>query len=115
MAKRPHEDDMDMETIRREISTLNNRMSEVLTILGGSAAYDVRGMRADVKDLKNDVIQIKNEMEKIKREATDREKQRGFLSIKLETVPQKIAGFVAFIAVILTMLQSLKTLFTQEP
>jgi hypothetical protein len=113
MGKRPHDDDMDMETIRREISTLNNRMTEVLTILGGSAAYDVRGMRADVKDLKNDVIQIKNEMEKIKREATDRESRRNFLNLK--TVPQKVAGFVAFLAVILTMIQSIRALFTVQP
>lgn len=113
MGKRLQHDDMDMETVRREIGVLNERMKEVITILGGSSAYDVKGIRADVKDLKFDVLEIKKEMERLKRETEDKEKKQGFLSIKLETIPQKIAGFVAFAALVLTLIQSLKTMFTQ--
>lgn len=115
MGKRPLHDDMDMDTIRREISTLNARMTEVITILGGSSAYGVAGMKSDVRDLKKDVLEIKDEMAKLKRETEEKEKKQGFLNIKLDTVPQKIAGLVAFAAVLLTMIQSLKTLFTQVP
>lgn len=113
MGKR-YNGDMDMETVRQEIKTLNIRMTEVLTILGGSSAYDVKGMRQDVKDLKGDVSNIKIEMEKMKREDLERDKKQGFLSIKLETIPQKIVGLITFIAVLLTIIQSLKGLFTQS-
>lgn len=112
MARTGKNEDMDMETIRHEIKTLNSRMTEVLTILGGSAAYDVKGMRSDVRELKSDVNNIKLDIEKMKREDIEKEKNRAFLSIKLETIPQKIVGFVAFVSVLLALIQSLKTLFT---
>ena len=113
MAKRRTDPDMDMDTVRQEIRNLNTRMSEVLTILGGSSAYDVKGMRQDVKDLKSEVSEIKIEMEKMKRENVEREKRRGFLSINIETIPQKIAAFIAFLAVFLSVFQNLKQMFVK--
>ena len=116
MAKRQlHDNDPDVETLRREMATLNRRMEEVITILGGNSAYDVKGVRSDVKDLKTDVAIIKDDLEKMKRENSDREKRQGFIAIKLETIPQKIVGVIGFVALVLTLIQSLKTLFTQEP
>jgi hypothetical protein len=51
----------------------------------------------------------------MKRQEDDKKKREGFLSIKLDTIPQKIVAFVAFIAVIISIAQGLKTLFTQQP
>lgn len=115
MAKRVRSnDDMDMEAVRQEIKNLNTRMSEVLTILGGSSAYDVKGMRQDVKDLKSDVSNIKVEMEKMKRETVEKEKKRNFISINTETIPQKIGAFIAFVAVFLTVIQTMRDLFFKQ-
>jgi seryl-tRNA synthetase len=112
MAKRTSNyNDMDVATLRSEISTLNRRMEEVITILGGNSAYDVKGMRSDVKDLKADVSNIKVKIETIEKENVEREKKEGFLSIKLDTIPQKIVAFMAFIAVFISVVQGIKSLF----
>lgn len=117
MGKRPplHENDPDVEKLRREMASLNKQMEEVITILVGNSSYGVIGIKNDFRDLKNDVQTLKQEIEKMKREDTDRERRQGFISIKLETIPQKIMGLIGFIGIVLTIVQSVKTLFTQEP
>lgn len=111
MGKRPP-DDMDMETLRREMSIINRRMEEIITILGGNSAYGVRGMRLDMSELKNEVDGIKKQIEQIQRENIERKKGEGFLNIKLDTIPQKVAAVVAFLAVLISIFQGLKSLFT---
>lgn len=116
MAKRQsHEEDPDMETLRREMSTLTRRMEELITIIVGNSSYGVVGIKNDFRDLKTDVQTLKSEIEKMKRDNEDREKRQGFISIKLETIPQKIVGLIGFAGIVLTIIQSIKTLFTQEP
>lgn len=114
MAKHPTNDDLELEAIRTEIRILNKRMEEVITILGGNSAYDVKGIRADVKDLKTAVQKIEEEIEDMKREDEERDMKRAFFSIKLETIPQKIVGIVTFIIMLLTILQSIRTLFNPK-
>lgn len=97
-------DDMEITTIHNDLNTLKKQMSEVILILGGSASYDYKGMRADVKELKTDVSNIKTEIEKIKRE-------QGWLNIKLSTIPQKIVATVAFLSILLTLAQGIKSFF----
>ena len=108
MGKRlANDDDMEMNRLHDDMSTLKKQVSEVLTLLGGSAAYDYKGMRAEFRELKSDVAFIKDEMEKIKKKDSDR------FTLKLETVPQKIVAAVAFLALILTVVQNVRELFAK--
>lgn len=118
MGKRPqhtNQDDMDFQSIKDQIKELDAHMKEVLFILGGSASYEFKGMRSDVRDLKQEVINIKAEMKNMKDEDKERDRKSAFFSVKLETIPQKIVGIVAFIIMVLTIVQSLRTLFTPIP
>lgn len=115
MAKRfQNDDDMDLEAIKSQMSALNRRMDEVLTILVGNSSYGVKGMRSDVSDLKTSLINIKTEVENIQRDAKEKQRNEGFLNIKLETIPQKVAGVVAFLAVLISIIQGFKSLFTEQ-
>lgn len=106
MAKRyQSQEDMELQSLKSDMAVMNRRIEEILVILTGNSAYGVAGMKSDVKDLKTDVKNIKEEIE-------DKKKREGFLSIKLETIPQKIAAVLAFIAVFISVLQGIKTLFT---
>jgi len=104
MAKRPYNKDMEIKTIHDDLNGLKKQMGEVLLILGGSASYDYKGMRAEVKELRVDVTNIKVDIEKIKRE-------QGWLNIKLSTIPQKIVATVAFLSILLTLAQGIKSFF----
>jgi hypothetical protein len=104
MGKRPTYDneDMELKALRSEMTIMNRRMDEVITILGGNSAYGLTGMKSDFRDLKLDVNNIKQEIEKIKKQESDR------WNIPLKTIPQKIVAAVAFLALILTTIQSVK-------
>lgn len=116
MGKRPTQnEDMEMQSLRAEMQLMNKRMEEVMNILTGNPVYGLAGIKKDVHDLKSDVGNIKHDIETMKREKDDEKKREGFLSIKLDTIPQKIVAIVAFVAVIISIAQGLKTLFTQEP
>jgi predicted nucleic acid-binding Zn-ribbon protein len=108
-----NDDDMEIKTIHEDLTTLKRQMGEVILILGGSASYDYKGMRADVRELKTDVSNIKVEIEKMKRDDIDKEKESSFVRIKLKTIPQKIAAILAFLAVALTVIQNLREMFTK--
>ena len=114
MAKRQSNDGEyeDMHTLRRDIQMLNTRMEEVLIILGGNSSYGVKGIRADFNELKTVVQNLKAEIKTMKEEDKERDRKSAFFSVKLETIPQKIAGVFAFIIMVLTVVQSLRTLFT---
>lgn len=105
----------DMQTLRRDIQMLNTRMEEVLIILGGNSSYGVKGIRSDFNELKTDVQNIKAEIKAMKEEDKERDRKSAFFSVKLETIPQKIAGIFAFIIMVLTVVQSLRTLFSPIP
>lgn len=113
MAKRPmqHDDGMEIQALKSEMVTLNRRMEEVITILTGSSVYGITGIKSDVKHLKENVEKIQDEIEKMKRDEVDRQKRQGFFSIKLDTIPQKIVGWVAFLSVLLALIQSIRSLF----
>jgi len=104
MGKRPNYNDMEMQTLHDDMGTLKKQMSEVILLLGGSAAMEYKGIRAEVKELKIDVASIKEDINKMKRKDADR------FSIKLDTLPQKIAAAVALLALILTVVQNVKEL-----
>lgn len=105
-------EDMEISKLHDDMGTLKRQMGEVILILGGSAAFDYKGMRADVRELKTDVSNIKGEIEKIKRQDEEERTKRSFLSIRLETIPQKIVAMFAFIAVLISIIQGIKSLFT---
>jgi hypothetical protein len=97
-------DDMEVQTLHSDLEILKRQMDEVILLLGGSAAMDYKGMRAEVKELKIDVTSIKEDINKMKRKDADR------FSIKLDTIPQKIAAAVALLALILTVVQNVREL-----
>ena len=106
MTKRlANHDDMEINRLHDDISILKKQVSEVITLLGGSASYDYKGMRAEFRELKDDVSTIKEELEKMKRKDLER------FSIKLDTVPQKVVATIAFLALILTVVQNVRELF----
>lgn len=105
---------MEVKTIHNDLNILKKQMGEVILILGGSASFDYKGMRADVKDLKVDVSNIKDEIEKIKRQDQAEKTKRSFLSIRLDTIPQRIVAIVAFIAVLISIFQGIKSLFHHQ-
>lgn len=95
---------MEVQTLHSDLEILKRQMDEVILLLGGSAAMDYKGMRAEVKELKIDVTSIKEDINKMKRKDADR------FSIKLDTIPQKIAAAVALLALILTVVQNVREL-----
>jgi hypothetical protein len=116
MGKRPqNNDDMELQALKSEMQLMNKRMEEVMNILTGNPVYGLAGIKKDVHDLKSDVGNIKHDIEEIKRQDDEKKKREGFLSIKLDTIPQKIVAFVAFVAVIISIAQGLKSLFNQMP
>lgn len=116
MGKRPQSnEDMELQALKSEMQLMNKRMEEVMNILTGNPVYGLAGIKKDVHDLKSDVGNIKHDLEEMKRRDAEEKSKAGFLSIKLDTIPQKIVALVAFIAVIISIAQGLKTLFTQEP
>lgn len=108
MAKRPiHHEDMELQALKQEMATMTRRVEEVITILGGNSAYGLTGMKSDFKDLKVEVQQIKQEIENIKRNEAYR------WSVPLKTVPQKIVAVVAFLALLLTIVQTFKDIMSK--
>ena len=103
---------MELTQLRRDVNELTKRVGEVITILGGSASYDFKGMRADVRDLKTDSQQMKADLEKFRREYEDEKRKRSFLWIKMDTIPQKVAAAVTFVILILTAIGTIKDLLT---
>lgn len=79
-------------------------LKEILFILGGSSAMDVKGLRADVKDLKKDVGELKLGVEKM-------ESTKGKFVITLSSIPEKIVAFFVFIGVMLSIALAVKELF----
>lgn len=106
-------DVMEIQALKSGMETLNRRMEEVITILTGNSVYGVNGVKHDVSELKKTVHKIEIDIETIKRETIEREKNRAFLSIKMETIPQKLAAVVAFLAVALSVFQGIKALFVK--
>ncbi len=105
MGKRVRDiNDMEVQTLHSDLEILKRQMDEVILLLGGSAAMDYKGIRAEVKELKIDVSSIKEDINKMKRKDADR------FSIKLDTLPQKIAAAVALMALILTVVQNIREL-----
>lgn len=108
MAKREKpQPDMELSTLKSEISTLNKRMEEVITILGGNSSYRVKGIIAEFSETQKDIVQIKLDIAEIKQQ----EKERWLFSIK--TVPSKIVAVVTAIALLLSVIQNLKQLFVK--
>lgn len=108
MAKRYQTpEDMELQSLKSNMDVMNRRIEEILVILTGNQVYGVDGMKKDVRELKADVKNIKDEI-------ADKKKREGFLSIKLETIPQKVAAILAFVAVLISVLQGIKTLFTPQ-
>lgn len=97
-------DNMEIKTLHTDLIALKKQVDEVIFLLGGSASMDYKGMRADVRELKIDVAAVKEDIVKIKRKDEDR------FSIKLETVPQKVVAVIAFLALILTIVQNVREL-----
>lgn len=114
MAKNSKEDhDMELHALKSEMATISRRVEEVITILGGNSAYGLTGMKSDFRDLKTEVHNIKQEIEKIKRQDEEEKKRENFFSIRLDTLPQRIIAFVAFIAVLISIAQGFKSLFVK--
>jgi len=100
MAKRQkpiYNEDMEMQSLKSEMVTMNKRMEEVITILGGNSSYGVKGMRAEVKELREEVQKLK-----------DVESKRW--SIPIKTVPQKVIAIISGLALLLTIFQNIKQL-----
>jgi hypothetical protein len=109
MAKRriQNKPEVELSTLKSEIITLNKRMEEVITILGGNASYRVKGILFEFSETQKDIVEIKKAIEEIKQQEKDR------WSIPLKTVPQKIFAVITSLAVLLSMFQSVKSLLTQ--
>lgn len=115
MARRPPKyNDMELTTIHQDLKTLKQRVDmvverveDVITIVGGSAALDYKGIRGDVRDLKTHVLTIDEQIAKIKQQEKDR------WTIQLRTVPQKIIAAIGVLALLLSMFSSIKELLTK--
>jgi uncharacterized protein YukE len=108
MGKRLAKDyNMEIAKIHEDLSGLKKQVDEVLFLLGGSAAYEYKGMRAEFKELKEAVGTVQTEIEKIKKVEADR------WNLSLKTVPQKFAAVFAFVALVISMVSGIKELFTQ--
>ena len=112
MAKQFHSNNVELQALRSEIAAMNKRMEEVIIILSGNSTYGVAGVLKDFKELKSDVHSIngeigdiKDEIEKMKRAEIDA------WSIPLKTIPQKIAAIVAFITMLISIVQGVRSLF----
>jgi predicted nucleic acid-binding Zn-ribbon protein len=112
MAKRSNKEDME---IARDLETLKTQMKEVLFLLGGSASYEYKGLREDVKDLKRTAIDLNGKVDKLEKEYREDKKNSSFLSIKYDTIPQKVAAAITFLVVLLTAINSIVSLFTATP
>ena len=119
MAKRrPTKEDMEIQQLKDHLSKQDKMLleqrekqegvvttlKEILFILGGSAAMDVKGLRADVKDLKKDVLELKDYAEKS-------ESTKGQFIIKLNNIPSKIVALFVFIGTLLSIALAIKELF----
>lgn len=113
MAKIRNDEDMEPDQIRQDLNQLKVQMNEVLTLLGGSASYEFKGMRADVRELKIDMGTIKLELAKMKQEAIEKERDSNFLRIRLKTIPQKLAAILAFGLMLLTIFKTIQDIFTK--
>lgn len=113
MARRPPKyNDMELTTIHQDLKTLNHRVDkiverveDVITIVGGSAALDYKGIRGDVRDLKTKVINLDDEILKIKQI----EKERWSLSLR--TAGQKFVAIIAALGLLLSIFASFKEIF----
>lgn len=113
MAKRTKQlSDMELTTIHQDIKTLKSRVDvigerveDVITIVGGSAALDYKGIRGDVRDLKGKVIIIDEKIMKIERIEADR------WSVPMKTIPQKVVALMAFLALLISMINGIKGMF----
>lgn len=92
-------DDMEIQSIKSELTTLNKRMEEVVTLLSGNSSYGVKGIRAEVKEVKEDVHKIKVEVEQLK-------KDRAFISFELKTLPSRIGAFIILLGTIITIVKT---------
>lgn len=118
MAKRPTKEDMEIQALKdhlnrqdkvlieqnRKQDGLIRTVEEMLTILGGSVAMGIPGMRQDVRDLKNKVEKLE------KSEAT-----RGQWIISLNNIPGFIVTAVVFIGGVIGILLGLRDLLKKEP
>jgi len=110
MAKRQrpkNNPDVELSTLKSEIITLNKRMEEVITILGGNSSYRVKGILFEFSETQKDIVEIKKDIAEIKQQ----EKERWMFHLK--TVPQKIIAVITFIAILLSISGSIKSLLTQ--
>ena len=134
MAKRrinKNNGDMEIGTLKSEISTLNKRMEEVITILGGNSSYRVKGIVTEFSEVQKDIVEIRKDISAIKQlefaetqsdiikikndiaEIKQQEKERWMFHLK--TIPQKIIGLIAFLALIISMIQGIRSLLTVAP
>lgn len=119
MAKRRlNKDDMEIQQLKEHLAkqdkmlaTQNDKqegvmitLKEILFILGGSSALDVKGLRADVKDLKKDVQELKTGVDKM-------QSTKGKFIITLSSIPEKIVAFFVFVGVLLSIALTIKELF----
>lgn len=103
---------MELTTIHQDLKTLNSRvdkvvdrLEDVITIVGGSAALEYKGIRGDVRDLKSHVSTIDEEIARIKQVEKDR------WSLSLKTATQKIVALIAGLGLLLSMISSFKEIF----
>lgn len=78
-------------------------IKEINTILGGSAALGVAGMRQDVKDLKLDVQKLKQS-----------ESERGKWIINISSIPGMAITLIMLIGSVLGIISTIRSL-TKEP
>lgn len=116
----PDKEQMELQALRNEMSVMNKRMEEVITILGGNSSYGVKGVRSELKELtaqvkelekqfKDQVFALEEKFEKIEQQEIER------WSIPLKTLPQKVVAVIAFLALLLTIVNNVKSLLTPVP
>jgi hypothetical protein len=118
MAKRKTVEDMEISAIKEHLSRQDKMhtearerneafyrmISEINTMLGGSASMGVPGIRQDVKVLKDDVEKLKKS-----------DSMRGKWLINLNSIPGAIITLLMIIGSVLGIISTYKTLTKVEP
>lgn len=98
MRKRSKEyDDMEITQLRNDLNKLSELVIDMKDILGGSAAFEYKGLRADVRDLKANVASIQLELEEMKRE-------KSFINLK--TLKSKAVIFITVLGMAITIIKT---------
>ena len=100
-------DDMEIQAIKSDLTTLNKRVDELIILLTGNSIYGVKGIKADVAHLKDEVHKIKVDVENMKRD-------KGMISIKLDTLPSRIGAFIILFGTLITMVKTLMDILSGQ-